>query len=480
MKGYENMKKVISVLLVFVMCVSLLSLAGCGEKETLSTYTEDEIVGDEISNDVTDTESKEKKSNKTESSTKKSTVTNKKASASEIAFFENVPKNLRGTTVKFATWIDHKSCDYAHVFSDFEKLTGIKVQIVPIPQTEYIVKLTGMKASGTAPDVIVDNFEFPRTLPLLQPLTAAKTGINVKDSVWDQEVAKIYTINGKCYAITGSNSNWEMASPLTYYNIPLLKKYGIKTPADYVKENNWTLETLKKCAKDCQNAGIFTPCEIDVAVFSNVYGDGPYHYNASTSKYTNTMGTKKFRQMWNTLAGLREKGLAKLSNSWASSLTSGDTGFVISGAYGLRKQPGWFYQMDSSDIGYAYLPKEKKSDKNYPTSTFARGYGIADGAKNPKGAGYFLRYFLNDDWYDDDEIFKDARAAKMHHDLLKNKNFTHPELNGVVLTQYQDYKAFYNDLTMSTPQQVSANIDKVSQKMDYCIKKANALIDAAR
>ncbi|MBO4432635.1 MAG: extracellular solute-binding protein, partial [Clostridia bacterium] len=405
---------------------------------------------------------------------------NRKSSNEEIAIFENVPSELKGTTVKFATWIAHKSLDYAHVFSDFTDLTGINVDIVAIPQTEYIVKLTGMKASGTAPDIVVDNFEFPRTLPLMQPLLESTTGINVKDSVWDQEVAKLYTINGKCYAITGSNSNWEMASPLTYYNIPLLKKYGIKTPADYVNDNNWNLDTMVKCAQDCKDAGIFTPCEIDITVFSNVYADGPYHYDASKNEYSNTMGTEKFRNTWSWLATNREKGLFKLSNSWASSLTSGQTGFVLTGAYGLRKQPGWFYQMDPSDIGYAYLPKAEKSDSKYPTSTFCRGYGIADGAKNPKGAGYFLRYFLNDDWYNDDEIFKDSRAAQMHKDLLKIKNFSHPQLDGIVKVQYADYAAFFNDLTMSTPQQVTANIDKVSRQMDYCVKKANSLIANAK
>lgn len=473
------MKKTISILLAIVMCLSLVSLSGCGEEEVLSTYTEDDVVGEEIiQNDKGEsTEQGTESKNKSSGTSSKKT---KKADASEIAFFENTPSELKGTTVKFATWIDHKSCDYAHVFSDFTKLTGINVEIVAIPQTEYIVKLTGMKASGTAPDVIVDNMEFPRTLSLVQPLTEATTAINIKNSVWDQDVAKLYTINGKCYGITGSNTNWEMASPLCYFNIPLLQKYGIKTPADYVKENNWTLDTLKKCAQDCKDAGIYTPCEIDVTIFSNIYADGPFHYDAKTAKYTNTMGTSKFKQTWNWLADLHEKGLAQLTNSWASSLTSGQTGFVISGAYGLRKQPGWFYQMDPDDIGYAYLPKEKKSDSKYPTSTYCRGYCVAAGAKNPKGAGYFLRYFLNDDWYEDDEIFKDSRAAAMHKELQKNKNFTHPNVDGIVTTQYEDYKTFFNELTMSTPQQVTANIDKVSQKMDYCVKKANSLIDAVR
>ena len=109
-----------------------------------------------------------------------------------------------------------------------------------------------------------------------------------------------------------------------------------------------------------------------------------------------------------------------------------------------------------------------------------RAYCIAAGAKNPKGAGYFLRYFLNDDWYGDDEIFKDSRAREMHYSLQKMKNFSSPIIDGVIKTQYDDYKAFYNELATSTPAQVNTNIEKVSQKMDYCIKKANALIDAAR
>ena len=136
--------------------------------------------------------------------------------------------------------------------------------------------------------------------------------------------------------------------------------------------------------------------------------------------------------------------------------------------------------MDSDDIGYAYLPKVNKSDANYPTSTMTRAYGIADGAKNPKGAAYFLRYFLNDDWYDTNDIFKDERAANMHYELQKIKDFSNPQVDGVVLTQYDDFKVFFNELTTSTPAQITANIDKVSQKLDYCVKKANKMIEEAK
>lgn len=466
------MKKIISLLLSVIMCFSLVSLAGCGGDDSdLGTFTDEEVIGDVIENNGGN--------NGGNGGNGGSGVDINQVDKNEVAFFENVPKELKGTTVKFATWIDHKSTDYSYVFSDFEKLTGIKVQIVPVTQTDYVVKLAGMKASGTAPDVIVENGDFPRTLSLVQPITKAATGIDVTDKFWDANVTKLYTVGSKVYAINGANSSWQMASPLVYYNIPLLEKHGIKTPGDYVKENNWTLDTLLKCMQDGKKAGILGG-EIDVTVFSNVYADGPYHYDAKTGKYTNTMGTKKFKDMWNYLTSASEQGVVKLSNSWASSLTSGNTGLVISGGYGLRKEPGWFYQMNSDDIGYAYLPKVKKSDAKYPTSTMTRAYCIAAGAKNAKGAGCFLRYFLNDDWYNSADIFKDDRAKEMHYALQKNKNFNAPHVDGVVLTQYDNFKVFFNELSTSTPAQVTANIDKVSQKLDYAIKKANALIDKAK
>ena len=466
------MKRYLSLFLSIIMCFSLVSLAGCGgEDEQLGTYTEEEVIGEVVKG--------ENKENKDDDNTSSGSTTTNKADATEQAYFENVPSELNGTTVKFATWIDHKSCDYSYVFSDFTKLTGIKVEIVPVTQVDYIVKLTGMKASGTAPDVIVENGDFPRTLSLLQPITKEATGIDLNDKFWDANVTKLYTVGGKVYAINGANSSWQMASPLVYYNIPLLQKHGIKNPSEYVKENNWTWETLLKCMEDGKKAGI-TGGEIDVTVFSNVYGGGPYHYDAKTGQYSNTMGTQKFKDTWNYLSSAQEKGIVKLTNTWASSLTSGYTGLVISGAYGLRKQPGWFYQMDSDDIGYAYLPKVNKSDANYPTSTMTRAYGIADGAKNPKGAAYFLRYFLNDDWYDTNDIFKDERAANMHYELQKIKDFSNPQVDGVVLTQYDDFKVFFNELTTSTPAQITANIDKVSQKLDYCVKKANKMIEEAK
>ena len=66
-----------------------------------------------------------------------------------------VPNNLKGTTVKFATWIDHTTTEAKYPMANFEKATGIKVEWTQIPQKDYYSKLVTMVASYTAPDVIL-------------------------------------------------------------------------------------------------------------------------------------------------------------------------------------------------------------------------------------------------------------------------------------------------------------------------------------
>ena len=74
------MKKFLSLFLSIVMCLSLVSLAGCGgEDEQLGTYTEDEVIGE-----VVEGGNNENKNEGTESSG--GTTTNK-VDATETAYF---------------------------------------------------------------------------------------------------------------------------------------------------------------------------------------------------------------------------------------------------------------------------------------------------------------------------------------------------------------------------------------------------------
>ena len=59
----------------------------------------------------------------------------------------NVPEELKGTTVKFATWIDHNTTEAKYPMSTFEKVTGIKVEWVDIPSETYVDKLASLNHS---------------------------------------------------------------------------------------------------------------------------------------------------------------------------------------------------------------------------------------------------------------------------------------------------------------------------------------------
>ena len=76
-----------------------------------------------------------------------------------MSYFENAPAKLDGTTVHYATRIDHNRNESAQVIADFTDITGIKVKLTTIAQTDYISKLTGFVAAGESPDVIVNNGE---------------------------------------------------------------------------------------------------------------------------------------------------------------------------------------------------------------------------------------------------------------------------------------------------------------------------------
>ena len=154
------------------------------------------------------------------------------------SFFEDIPAELDGTTVTFATWIDHNSNESATVLSDFTDITGIKVEILHIPQMEYVSKLSALVASGESPDVAVSNAEWPRILPILSPLENTK--VNPSDEFWAQEVVKSYTIGGHSYLVNVREGAWDMGSACVYYNKRIFEDNGITTPDLYYTEKRWT------------------------------------------------------------------------------------------------------------------------------------------------------------------------------------------------------------------------------------------------
>lgn len=381
------------------------------------------------------------------------------------------PTTLRGTTVKFATWIDVNKTEYGPVIQAFTKKTGIRVKIVNVPQHEYITKLTGYIASGSSPDVINDNSEFPRTIGITQPITVS--GINPKDSKWNPIITEMSTINGKTYLVSSNQASFQ-TSGLLYYNKKLFANSGIKSPEYYVEKNNWNWATFKKAATDIKEAGIKYGCVFDTGVFTASYGAGFVKYK--NGKFYSGIEESILTDTWRFLQEGVKSGIYNLGAK--SQFIEGKAGMCITDTYGLKKA-GYFSAMKNSDLGVTYLPKKNDNDKNYPRGGFITAYGIAKGAKNPLGAGEFLNYYLNMDNYDTNRIYKSAEFTAFAKEVIKipttlNTVYWDDSLQDLTGQTFNKY------VVTSDPEQIKGNLKKVENTVNAAVKKANDMLATAK
>lgn len=436
-------KRILSMLLVLVLCVGLVGLAGCGSTGTTSSAASG--TGTSVENDDSD-------------------------------YFDSIPAELIGTSVKFATWIDHSQTEAAPVFADFTESTGIKVELTSVPQGEYIVKLSALIAAEQSPDIVVENGDWPLTLTCLMPLDEA--GIDVTDPFWDQEVVKYSTIGKKTYLVNAKNSIWNMSSAFVGYNKSIFEDYSIKTPTEYEKENNWTWETFRKIMKEVVAAdSSILGAVIDANAFSRSYDGLWVTFDPDTDKFTNiSKGNTKIQDAYKFMLECKEAKLAEVTfTGTTSKFTKGEAAMALQGAFGLRKT-GWLSTMDPDDIGFANLPKKNASDSKYPSGSTFRSYGVCKGSKNAKAAGYFLRFFLNGDNYNMEDVFDNEEAKKWYFDLKDRMDMSQMHWTSGVYKTVNGSVDYSKDVLAGSAANVLTNINKVSDTLNEPVNKANQII----
>ena len=369
----------------------------------------------------------------------------------------------KGTTVKYATWKDPDQNEDGPVIKAFEKKYDINVEIVTVPQGEYVNKITSLIASNKGPDIFIETSEFPNSLAIAQPVTAM--GINMKDPIWDQNIFKQTTVNGKTYGIGVLGSIWAEADCVVF-NKKLMEDNGITTPAEYYAAKKWNLDTLEKVLKDCKNAGFAGGYVNPEALAASFNADWIKWDNGSfKSNVSNTMLTKIYEKIakWN------KEGLLVNADSYFS---DGKTGLSIGNAFALKKT-GTFAGMNQNHIGFTYMPDFDSKTKASPVG-ITRFYGVCKGAKNPEAAGIFLRYYLDTANYDVAESFFSTEAATFFFELTtsaaKNKNSYY--LNGA--SKVCGFtRVDYSKIAYEEPDQISTLIQAKKNAVDGYVKTLN-------
>lgn len=466
------MKKFVKPLALVICLVMLFAFSGCGKTETASNVESDGAGLLDFDNETVsgkeNTDSAASGSGTTGSNG--GTKVEEPVKINEDDPFASIPKKLKGTTVKFAHFGDEGASEYQKVAKAFTKKTGIKVEFVSFAQAEYESQVAKQINAGLAPDVVICNGMFPSCLAIMQPLNGI---MDVNSKFWDVNTTKATTVGGKTYAVNSLKGPWINADALIY-NKQIFGNNGIKTPADYVKEGTWTWENYKKCLEDVTKAGHYGG-RLDGLMMSSALGHPVISYDPASTTFKSNLDSATAYLQYE--AQCIKEGLYPTTEWWGT-FANGNTGMYPAGTYGL-KYNGYLKNAEDNILSAVIMPTSYKGTKSKPTGSL-RAYGIAKGAKNPEGAVYFMRYFLDYSYYSDAKanVFKNKSLEKFYFDTLMPQI----EKEGIIF-DYSENVYLQNGTTLAQligtlnePAQVATQVASVKNVVDNTVKKSNETV----
>jgi len=390
---------------------------------------------------------------------------------------DDIPKELRGTTVTVACWGDENGSEYLKVQKKFTEKTGIKVKWLVYGQSEYESKIVTQINANQGPDIIIQNAGFPIILEAAQELPSY---FDLNDGFWDPRVSDGCSVNGKRYFVNSYRSPFP-SSNLVFYNKKIFNDNGITSPADYIKQGNgsWSYENLYQCLVDVKKVGKIGGI-VDPMTLAQQRGSGMITYDPATSKFASNINDKKLLETLQWYAKCFEEGL--INNSFRTIFANGQIGLCMTDIFGAKFN-GYFKDMAPSDIGLVPLPDTFNGEKLEYLPSINRGYGIAKGAKNPKGAYYFLRYYLDYNNYDDADanIFANKVMEKYYQDYyLNSKTYKSPKISWtffedvLTITGGGWYSDDWKSVKDASVGQVSVELKKMANVCDNAVNEANA------
>jgi len=267
----------------------------------------------------------------------------------------------------------------------FEENYGGKVNVIAVPWGDQKSTLISMVNAGDQVDVAQANDQNFPVYPLKKMVQPLDDYIDFTDPLWNEAVTNAFKFGGKPYAI-GTD-----ATPIViYYNKTLFENDGVKTPAEYVAEGNWTWETFRETANEMTHDDQFGFgwWDFGYALMVGSNGKTLLSYNDDGSITTN-YDSENIKQaiQFTQDALLKDKFIdgSKEGDYFFAEFKNGK--LAMSAEYGL----GGFNAFKSDyEIDFVQVPVG-------PLGTAGAGLGGLSGwsiptvAKNPHGAAEFIR-----------------------------------------------------------------------------------------
>lgn len=489
MKAMKRFASLLALLLAVMML-----FAACGPAEETGNASED--ASDEttdVSSDVTDeetqdesnpedaNESKEEDTSKDNSKEdgkqdgNKPSKTGKKDGFSNSAekagtLYKNAPKK----EVHVLMWRKfHKSEQL--LVDQYQKLTGVKVKVTISSEREYPTKLVSMVSGGQSPDVVMfQSNNFPGLVTKsLQPLN--EKYFQLDSDCWNKTYMDAYKINGVYFGVAMPNSwSCEDCTYVTYYSPAILKKCGIKeTPYQLYKKGQWNWETQNDIVRKV-NAKKLTGLSLQSTdMFMLSAGEDFTKYNGSkyTNRLDNVKGNSLLTKAWMEVAELQ--GDDCISGWDITNVQQGKVGLFTAISYGLYNEGDWFPTNFAKNL--EAVPVAGPKGKTAYTPVRPKVWGVPKKAKNPEGAAYFLRYFLDVSEFNQDSTFHNSQFKTVFKEITKSsakKTIMHG--SGVCdYVESGNYSKICNALAGTSPANITQQLNSKKGSVQTGIARAN-------
>lgn len=415
-----SIKRILCIVCVLCMTVSMLACCN-GNKDVVSggsnvsgTITSSNITSN--GSNTTSDGSSNSEATSTDSSTNTSLpsgmISDPVGSNPDWDPYKDMPKNIKGQVVRFATWIDHENGTEAKVpLANMMEDIGIGMKTYFVEQVDYETKLLNKINAGDIPDIFVENNGFPRCLDFAAPIDTV-THMSLDDPIWDKDLMEYAHLGDHYYLVNAYNSPWREGD-LVFFNKTLFEENGIKSPAEYYEDGEWTWANFEKACREISALGKdYYGCHISSESLYGTVGVGFADFDKKTHKFVNNSKSQDYVDVIEFQASLTASDLRHDDHQ---SFINGKTGMYLIGVYGL-KSTGYFADMDPEDLGFTYPPAKDANSTAYVRGIY-RMYGIIDGAPHADAAGYALRYFLDYKNYELDNTFVSDEAMEFYYEI---------------------------------------------------------------
>ncbi len=392
--------------------------------------------------------------------------------------FKNIPKNLKGTTVTFAHWGDEGGAEYQKVAKAFTKTTGINVKWQLYNQTTYEADIAKQIVAGKGPDIIILNDKIPQIYSVAMELPKI---FNINDGFWDPRVTEQTKFKGKNYFVNSYYSPYVPTAGIVVYNKKIFNDNGLTSPVDYINQGNWTWETFKQCMLDAKKIGYYGGV-LDPYLMGLTMGTGFMSYDAKTGKLSANKNNEAMLKSLKFYAECREEGL--VGNYLIAQYPAGNIAMLTTDAYAIKRN-GYLKDMSASDFGAVRMPDTFEGKPCNYGGVGLRAYGLAKNAKNPEGAYYFLRYFLDvDNCNKDANIFGNKEMQKFYSQtVLKayRENDLKMSVLGGPLTMIDlnwTHSEIFKELRRQSSQQMAVELEKIMNTFQNAVDESNKKLDS--